>query len=126
MKRYENYRMTSSPFLKEVPCHWTDTKIGHGYEIKSIGNNHGETLLSVFLNRGVVSYTDTNMKQVHKPSEDMSAYQLVEPDDFVLNNQQAWRGSVGVSAYRGIVSSAYIVMKPIMNNNPRFMNYIIV
>lgn len=125
MKRYEYYRETASPFLKEVPSHWEDTRIGRGYAEKSIGNNDGEQLLSVFLNRGVVSYTDTDMKQVHKPSEDMSAYQLVEPGDFVLNNQQAWRGSVGVSSYRGIVSPAYIVMTPIMDNNPRFMNYML-
>lgn len=125
MKRYEYYRETASPFLKEVPSHWEDTRIGRGYAEKSIGNNDGEQLLSVFLNRGVVSYTDTDMKQVHKPSEDMSSYQLVEPGDFVLNNQQAWRGSVGVSSYRGIVSPAYIVMTPIMDNNPRFMNYML-
>lgn len=125
MKRYEYYRETASPFLKEVPSHWEDTRIGRGYAEKSIGNNDGEQLLSVFLNRGVVSYTDTDMKQVHKPSEDMSSYQLVEPGDFVLNNQQAWRGSVGVSSYRGIVSPAYIVMTPIMDNNLRFMNYML-
>lgn len=125
MKRYEYYRETASPVLKEVPSHWEDTRIGRGYAEKSIGNNDGEQLLSVFLNRGVVSYTDTDMKQVHKPSEDMSSYQLVEPGDFVLNNQQAWRGSVGVSSYRGIVSPAYIVMTPIMDNNPRFMNYML-
>ena len=125
MKRYEYYREKASPFLKEVPSHWEDTRIGRGYAEKSIGNNDGEQLLSVFLNRGVISYTDTDMKQVHKPSEDMSSYQLVEPGDFVLNNQQAWRGSVGVSSYRGIVSPAYIVMTPIMDNNPRFMNYML-
>lgn len=125
MKRYETYRETASPFLKEVPSHWMDIKIGHCYAEKSIGNNQGEQLLSVFLNRGVVSYADTDMKQVHKPSEDMSAYQLVEPGDFVLNNQQAWRGSVGVSSYRGIVSPAYIVMAPKADYNPRFMNYML-
>lgn len=123
MKKYVAYRETASPFLAKVPTHWQDKKIGRVYAIKSIGNNTNEQLLSVFLDRGVVSYADTNMKQVHKPSEDMSAYQLVEPDDFVLNNQQAWRGSVGISAHRGIVSPAYIVMIPIEDNNPRFMNY---
>lgn len=125
MKRYEVYRETESPFLEIVPEHWLDTRIRHAYTIKSIDNNQNEPLLSVFLNRGVVSYTDTDMKQVHKPSEDMSTYQLVEPGDFVLNNQQAWRGSVGVSSYRGIVSPAYIVMHPIMDNNSRFMNYML-
>lgn len=125
MKKYADYRKTSSPFLKTVPSHWIDVKLRHCYTIKSISNTSNEPLLSVFLNRGVVSYTDTDMKQVHKPSEDMKAYQLVLPGDFVLNNQQAWRGSVGVSSHRGIVSPAYIVMAPITENNPRFMNYML-
>ena len=125
MNKYADYRKTSSPFLKTVPSHWIDVKLRHCYTIKSICNTSNEPLLSVFLNRGVVIYTDTDMKQVHKPSEDMKAYQLVLPGDFVLNNQQAWRGSVGVSSHRGIVSPAYIVMSPITENNPRFMNYML-
>lgn len=125
MNKYADYRKTSSPFLKTVPSHWIDVKLRNCYTTKSICNTSNEPLLSVFLNRGVVIYTDTDMKQVHKPSEDMKAYQLVLPGDFVLNNQQAWRGSVGVSSHRGIVSPAYIVMSPITENNPRFMNYML-
>jgi type I restriction enzyme S subunit len=41
----------------------------------------------------------------------------------VLNNQQAWRGSVGVSKYRGIVSPAYLVFKLSQSLNPEFANY---
>ncbi|NQU36087.1 MAG: restriction endonuclease subunit S [Actinobacteria bacterium] len=65
-------------------------------------------LLSVYLDRGVIRYTESH-GQVHKPSVDLSNYQHVRPGDLVLNNQQAWRGSVGVSTYEGIVSPAYIV-----------------
>ena len=85
----------------------------------------GEELLSVFLDKGVVRYSSTSQKQVHKPSEDLSKYQLVEPNDFVLNNQQAWRGSVGISNYRGIISPAYYVLTPKRNLNPTFMNYML-
>ena len=65
-------------------------------------------LLSVFLDRGVIRYGEGG-GQVHKPSLDLSAYQEVRPGDLVLNNQQAWRGSVGVSKHGGIVSPAYVV-----------------
>jgi type I restriction enzyme S subunit len=75
--------------------------------------NSSHELLSVYLDRGVIRYSDSS-GQVHKPSEDLSAYQLVRPGDLVLNNQQAWRGSLGISQFTGIVSPAYIVCR--LNN----------
>ena len=76
--------------------------------LRSDSGYNNEQLLSVYLNRGVILYSESG-GQVHKPSANLSAYQLVQPGDLVLNNQQAWRGSVGVSTYRGIVSPAYVV-----------------
>ena len=44
----------------------------------------------------------------------------------VLNNQQAWRGSVGVSEYQGIISPAYFVLR--QRNNfyvKAYLNYLV-
>ena len=123
--RYSSLKPSKNKFNGQIPSHWNDVPIRSVCKFKSIQNNIGEELLSVFLDRGVVRYSDTSGKQVHKPSEDMSKYQLVEPRDIVLNNQQAWRGSVGVSQYRGIVSPAYIVMSLDKSINDRFVNYMI-
>jgi len=78
--------------------------------------------MSVYLDRGVIPYSEGG-GLVHKPSENLDAYQLVEPGHFVLNNQQAWRGSVGVSKHRGIVSPAYLVFELSKDLNPEFANY---
>jgi len=80
-------------------------------------------LLSVYLDRGVISYSDSDGQQVHKPSQDMSNYQIVKVGDFVLNNQQAWRGSVGVSRYDGIISPAYFVYDISERCDPAYMNF---
>lgn len=125
MKRFISYKSTKHPYLENIPDQWSDTPFGRITTSKSVQNNEGEELLSVFLRRGVVRYTDTSQKQVHKPSEDMSKYQLVEPRDVVLNNQQAWRGSVGVSKFRGIVSPAYFVFSLDTSVNADYMNYAI-
>lgn len=125
MKKYEAYKESISPFQRQIPAHWLETTLYRAYKLKSITNNVEEELLSVFLNKGIVSYSSTEQKQVHKPSEDLSKYQLVEPGDFVLNNQQAWRGSVGVSKYRGIISPAYYIWEPRSNYNADFMNYMV-
>lgn len=124
---YKDLRKSASPFPRFIPAHWQEKKLSQWYQLKSIQNNDDEELLSVYLNRGVIRYSDSTGTQVHKPSEDLSKYQLVEPGDFVLNNQQAWRGSVGISEYRGIISPAYYVWEPRSkdNLNPEFMNYMV-
>ena len=70
-----------------------------------------EGLLSVYLDRGVIPYSEGG-GLVHKPADSLEKYQLVEPGDFVINNQQAWRGSVGVSTHRGIVSPSLSSIPP--------------
>lgn len=122
--RYEKYKKSISPFLEEIPFHWKETYLSHAYSLSSDTGHTEEQLLSVFLDKGVVSYSSTDQKQAHKPSEDMSKYQLVNPGDFVINNQQAWRGSVGISRYKGIVSPAYYIWRPRKDNNPYYMNYL--
>lgn len=122
--RYEKYKKSISPFLEEIPFHWKETYLSHAYSLSSDTGHTEEQLLSVFLDKGVVSYSSTDQKQVHKPSEDMSKYQLVNPGDFVINNQQAWRGSVGISRYKGIVSPACYIWRPREDNNPYYMNYL--
>lgn len=123
MLKYKEYKSSSSAFDRRIPKHWDEYKISWLFDFRNDKNHVEEELLSVYLDRGVVSYSSTSQKQVHKPSEDLSNYQLVMPGDFVLNNQQAWRGSVGVSKYRGIISPAYYVLKPRIDINPYFLNY---
>lgn len=90
---------------------------------KSISGQTDEGLLSVYLDRGVVPYSEGG-GLVHKPAENLEKYQLVEPGDLVMNNQQAWRGSLGVSNHRGIVSPAYLIFELDREQiDPAFANY---
>lgn len=69
-------------------------------------------------------FVDVVAKRTNVTSEDLSKYQAVDIGDFVLNNQQAWRGSVGVSKYNGIVSPAYLVLGLSKCLNLNFANYL--
>ncbi|MFN3687402.1 restriction endonuclease subunit S [Salinarimonas sp.] len=90
---------------------------------KSISGMPDVGLLSVYLDRGVIPYSEGG-GLVHKPAESLDKYQLVEPGDLVMNNQQAWRGSLGVSLHRGIVSPAYLVFALDRNLlDPTFANF---
>ena len=92
---------------------------------KSICNCVDLPLLSIYLDVGVIPFSDKAEKRTNVTSKDLSKYQRVDYGDFVLNNQQAWRGSVGVSFYTGIVSPAYIVLS--MNNllDSKYANYLL-
>ncbi|WP_230397482.1 restriction endonuclease subunit S [Novisyntrophococcus fermenticellae] len=108
-----------------IPASWNVSKLKAILTLRSEKNSGDRELLSVYLDRGVISYSESTGMQVHKPSKDLSGYQNVHIGDFVLNNQQAWRGSVGVSRYDGIISPAYFVYKISKKGYPAYMNYLL-
>lgn len=110
-------------WIGTIPQQWNVVKFKALFTPKSIPNSGDRELLSVYLDRGVIRYSDSSNMQVHKPSESLDKYQNVDVGDFVLNNQQAWRGSVGVSKYRGIISPAYLIYEMSRECFPQYMNY---
>lgn len=109
-------------WVGEIPMHWDVSPLLAEARIKSVTNKPDLPLLSVYLGLGVVKFDDVEEKRTNATSLDLSNYQLTEPGDLVLNNQQAWRGSVGVSFETGIVSPAYIVLKLSDRFDPEFAN----
>ena len=117
-------KATNIPWLKEIPEHWEIYRYGTLFKLKPVKQHHGEELLSVFLHFGVIRAAESE-KRTHAASEDLSKYQLVEETDFVMNNQQAWRGSVGVSKLVGIISPAYHIFKMPNCMFPDYANYLL-
>mgnify|MGYP000546811205 CR=1 FL=1 len=124
MKRYEKYKPTGIQWLPEIPEHWKVQRFGSLFKRKVVANDPSKELLSVFLDRGVIKASESD-KRTHQASDDLSKYQLVEPTDFVMNNQQAWRGSVGVSNFSGIISPAYHLFAMPSCYNPHYANYLL-
>jgi type I restriction enzyme S subunit len=109
-KPYPAYKDSGVEWLGQVPEHWEVVPLCGLGRPKKVTNCVDRELLSVYLHRGVIRFSDVPDKRTNPTSEDLSKYQAVDYGDFVLNNQQAWRGSVGVSKYSGIVSPAYLVL----------------
>lgn len=111
-------------WLGRVPAHWLLRRVPVVLRsISSVGSDADE-LLSVYLDRGVIRYADSDGMQVHKPSKDLSKYQHVAPTNLVCNNQQAWRGSVGVSSHEGRISPAYNIFELSACLNASYANYL--
>ena len=124
MKRYETYRAVQPLWNMEFPTHWEVFPLCSMAKEKSICNCTELELLSVYLDAGVVPFSKRTEKRTNATSKDLSKYQRVDPSDFVLNNQQAWRGSVGVSKYTGITSPAYIILSMNDQLTSEFANYL--
>ena len=110
LKPYPHYKSSGFEWLGNVPAHWEVLPLCAIATPKSITGQQHRELLSVYLDRGVIRFSEVEEKRTNVTSEDLSKYQAVDPGDFVLNNQQAWRGSVGVSSHSGIISPAYHVL----------------
>jgi type I restriction enzyme S subunit len=114
---------TNFPWLGEYPNHWQVRPLWTMFRrVKRVGFE-AEELLSVYRDFGVVPKASRD-DNFNKPSEDLSAYQLVESGDLVINKMKAWQGSVAISHHRGIVSPAYFVYTPFHDANPTFLHYL--
>ena len=123
MRVYENYTSYPTLWSASFPSHWKVLPLYALANEKSICNCTDLQLLSVYLDAGVVPFTSKAEKRTNVTSKDLSKYQRVDYGDFVLNNQQAWRGSVGISFYTGIVSPAYIVLAMNKELDSRFASH---
>lgn len=90
--------------------------------VQDIGHPEAEPL-SVYLGRGVVRRQDASDNH-NALGSDLAKYQLVQPGDLVFNRLRTWQGGFGASAYRGIVSPAYIVLRP-RDADARFLQYLL-
>lgn len=125
MKAYECRKANPVLWNKSFPNHWAIMPMCALAKEKTICDCVDLPLLSVYLDVGVVLFSSRTEKRTNATSKDLSKYQRVDRGDFVLNNQQAWRGSVGISFYTGIVSPAYIVLS--MNGllDSKYANYLL-
>lgn len=113
LKPYSDYKDSGQPWLGKVPGHWHALPNRAIFnEVKSQGHEN-EPMLSVTITRGIVKQAELLSETAKKDSSnlDRSKYKLVEPGDIAYNKMRAWQGAFGASAYRGIVSPAYVVQR---------------
>ena len=125
MKSYTSYSTCQQLWGEVFPSHWEILPMYAVAREKSICNCVDLPLLSVYLDAGVIPFSEKTERRTNATSKDLSKYQRVDPGDFVLNNQQAWRGSVGVSFHTGIVSPAYIITTLNKKLDSKFANYLL-
>jgi type I restriction enzyme S subunit len=127
LKPYDEYKETDLSWLDKVPKHWEIKPNRVLWNERKTINCISEQLLSVTIKKGIISQAELLQSSSKKDSSnvDKSKYKLVAPNDIVYNKMRMWQGAVGVSNDRGIVSPAYIVLKPRGDINHRYYHFLL-
>ena len=111
-------KVIENSWFNVLPYDWEIIKFRQLFEPISIKNSSTERLLSVTQDRGVV-FRDEQERDVMNPAGDLSNYKLVQPGDVIISLRSA-DGGLETSDIKGLVSPAYIVLRPKMKIDRNF------
>ena len=110
--------LTGKKRLKGFDREWKKLGAGEVFKSITVKGFEDEELLSATQDRGIIPRTMLDGR-VTMPDGTTAGYKLVEPGDFVIS-LRSFQGGLEYSYYRGIVSPAYIVLKPRKKINDEF------
>lgn len=122
-------RKTSSgeDWLGDIPAAWPLRRIVSLYREVSERGDDSLPILSVSINTGVSDkeLSDEEQERVFIRSEDKSKYKRVQPGDLTYNMMRAWQGAFGAVRVNGMVSPAYVVARPKVEMDSRYVEYLL-
>jgi type I restriction enzyme S subunit len=111
-------------WLGEVPAHWELRRLRWLFRPAKRQGHVGKDVLSVYRDYGVIT-KDSRDDNMNKTPDDLSLYQLVNPNDLVVNKMKAWQGSLGISDVEGITSPDYAVFTPSHHESSSFLHMLL-
>ena len=126
LKPYAEYKESGQAWLGSIPEHWSLLPNRAIFDEVKDRNHPQEEMLSVTITRGIVRQKLLLADSSKKDSSNLNkaAYKLVQPNDIAYNKMRAWQGALGASSLRGIISPAYVVMRPRTEANALFYHHL--
>ncbi len=114
LQQFEEYKESGQEWLGLLPRHWSVLPNRALFNEVNDRNHPDEEMLSVTITRGIVRQSTllANTSKKDSSNSNKSAYKLVQPNDIAYNKMRAWQGALGASTLRGIISPAYVVIRP--------------
>ena len=114
-------------WLGEIPAAWDVRRIVNLYREVSERGDDSLPILSVSINTGVSDkeLSDEEQERVFIRSEDKTKYKRVQPGDLTYNMMRAWQGAFGAVRVNGMVSPAYVVARPKVEMDSRYVEYLL-
>jgi type I restriction enzyme S subunit len=101
-----------------LPDGWRERRLGDLFASRRERGRAGLPLLSVTMNDGLVNRDDLGRKQDSALTPD--EHLLVKPGDIAYNTMRMWQGAFGLADREGMVSPAYVVLKPKADIEPEY------
>lgn len=112
------------PWLGEIPAHWNIVRNMGLFAHRVEAGIAGLPVLQVSLRSGITAEELDQFGRPKKLIADPTKYKLLRKYDLAYNTMRMWQGAVGVSPSDGLVSPAYVVLKPRQHVCPEFYDYI--
>lgn len=112
------------PWLGDIPKHWGIVRNMALFAHRVESGISGLPVLQVSLRSGI---TAEELDQFGRPKRliaDATKYKRIHQGDMAYNTMRMWQGAVGVSPSDGLVSPAYVVLKPRKDTCPEFYDFI--
>lgn len=113
-------------WVGRIPVHWNIHPIYFYFTERKNKNRFGQEINLLSLSYGKIVRKDINTNEGLLPKS-FSTYNIVEAGDIIIrptdlqNDKRSLR--TGLVCERGIITSAYIALKPIKTLDSRFFNY---
>ena len=120
---YPEYKESGQPFLGEIPAHWDLFRNGRLFSQRNETGFGELPILEVSLKTGVRVRDMDNLKRKQVMS-DREKYKRAAQGDIAYNMMRMWQGAVGVAPVDGLVSPAYVVVRPFPEVDCRYFSYL--
>lgn len=120
---YPRYRESGLPWMPKVPEDWQVLRNGRLFGHRVETGFPDLPILEVSLRTGVCVRDMENLKRKQVMSQ-KEKYKRAVKDDLAYNMMRMWQGAVGPVPVDGLVSPAYVVVKPYPEANSHYFCYL--
>ena len=120
---YPEYKDSEQPFIGKIPTHWNLFRNGCLFSQRNETGFGELPILEVSLKTGVRVRDMDNLKRKQVMS-DREKYKRAAKGDIAYNMMRMWQGAVGVAPVDGLVSPAYVVVRPFPEVDCRYFSYL--
>ena len=123
LQPYIEYKDSGVPWLEKIPAHWDFFRNGRLFAQRNETGFGALPILEVSLKTGVRVRDMENLKRKQVMS-DREKYKRAAQGDIAYNMMRMWQGAVGVAPVDGLVSPAYVVVRPFPDVDCRYYSYL--
>ena len=113
-------------WIECIPCHWQIARCESAFSERIGRGSSSGRVLTVSIANGIMpqhDYEALTGRKLSTPTTEKDNYKFVAVGDLVYNKMRMWQGAVAASDFEGVVSPAYVVLKPLKNIHHKFAEY---